>query len=188
MSTVSAVVLTYNKAWIVRECLASLRCQSRQANEVIVVDDASTDDTRSELANLPASWLRLTQRKNGGQSRARNIGFRYATGDYLVFIDGDVVMESDMLESMARALRSDAAGNDPRRRSPTAIIYARGRGATRSRLRPGTRRSFAGGTTSPRSAWFAGSTCRSRPSTRRCGGTRTGTPGSACRAPAGRES
>src|SRR5437016_6148715 len=98
MSTVSAVVLTYNKAWIVRECLASLRCQSRQANEVIVVDDASTDDTRSELANLPASWLRLTQRKNGGQSRARNIGFRYATGDYLVFIDGDVVMESDMLE------------------------------------------------------------------------------------------
>jgi len=111
MSTVSAVVLTYNKAWIVRECLASLRCQSRQADEVIVVDDASTDDTRSELANLPASWLRLTQRKNRGQSRARNIGFRYATGDYLVFIDGDVVMESDMLESMARALDSNPAAS-----------------------------------------------------------------------------
>src|SRR5207302_11198777 len=104
MSTVSAVVLTYNKAWIVRECLASLRCQSRQADEVIVVDDASTDDTRSELANLPAPWLRLTQRKNGGQSRARNIGFRCATAEYLAFIHGDGVRESAMLASKARAL------------------------------------------------------------------------------------
>ncbi|MCA1828938.1 MAG: glycosyltransferase family 2 protein [Myxococcales bacterium] len=104
MATVGAVVLTYNKAWILREFFDSLRCQSRRPDEVILVDDASTDGTQGELSGLPDSWLRLKLSRNGGQSRARNIGFRYASCDYVIFLDADVVMEPDMLESLAGAL------------------------------------------------------------------------------------
>jgi len=107
MATVGAVVLTYNKAWILREFVDSLRCQNRRPDEVIVVDDASTDGTRGELSALPASWLRLLLSRNVGLPKARNLGFRYASCDYVIFLDADIVMEPDMLESMARALDSN---------------------------------------------------------------------------------
>ena len=107
MSTLSAIVLTYNKSWIFREFAASLDRQSRRPDEIIVVDDASTDGMRRELAELPPSWTILALGKNGGQSRARNLGCRHAAGDYVIFLDADIVMSPDMLASLSGALDAD---------------------------------------------------------------------------------
>ena len=107
MATVAAVVLTYNKAWILREFFDSLRLQDRRPDEVVIVDDASTDGTHAELESLPRSWLRVKLERNRGQSRARNVGLRYTASDYVIFLDGDIVMERDMLEALAGALDRD---------------------------------------------------------------------------------
>ena len=76
MSKVSVLVAAYNSAPYIRECLDSLRKQTLTDIQVIVVDDASTDETSvilEEYASMDNRfvWKRLKQ--NGGQAKARNV-------------------------------------------------------------------------------------------------------------------
>ncbi len=107
MSTLSAVVLSYNKAWVFDRFHASLDRQTRPPDQVIVVDDASTDGMQTRLPSLPASWAVVRSATNEGQSRARNVGFEHATGDHLIFLDGDIEMAPDMLSVLEEALERD---------------------------------------------------------------------------------
>lgn len=99
-STVSVVIPAFNCAEWIGRALQSLHCQTRLADEIIVVDDASTDNLR-EAVHAPVRYIR--HEFNCGLSAARNTGARMAVGDYLVFLDADDELVPDALEKMVGA-------------------------------------------------------------------------------------
>ena len=105
LPTVSVVICTKDRPAALTECLASLARQTCPAREVIVVD-AST--APAEPRGLPASTVRL--RSAPGLPRQRNLGARAASGDVVLFLDDDVVLEPGYLAAIARVYAEDAAG------------------------------------------------------------------------------
>jgi glycosyltransferase involved in cell wall biosynthesis len=91
----SIIVPVYNNPQDLRECLSALIASSNPASEIIVVDDASTDDTASVATQMGARVLRLA--KNSGPAAARNYGARHAQGDILFFVDADVIIAPDVV-------------------------------------------------------------------------------------------
>ncbi len=77
--------------------------QTLLPNEVIVVDDGSTDDTPNALGRFGDS-IRLVRQENKGTSAARNAGIRTATGEWLAFLDSDDLWLPGKLEAQAAAL------------------------------------------------------------------------------------
>lgn len=85
--TVSIVVAAYRAAELLPTSIASAHAQKPDC-EIVVVDDASNDDTPEVMANYPeVKFLSLSQ--NGGPSVARNAGFAAASGDWLAVLDAD---------------------------------------------------------------------------------------------------
>ena len=90
MTTVTAIIPTFNRAATLDRALASVFGQTRVPDEVIVVDDASTDETESVVRRFPeVLYLRL--QRNSGAAHARNEGVRRARGDLIAFLDSDDV-------------------------------------------------------------------------------------------------
>lgn len=85
--TVSIVVAAYRAAALLPTSIASAHAQKPDC-EIVVVDDASHDETPSVMANYPEVKF-LTLPQNGGPSVARNAGFAAASGDWLVVLDAD---------------------------------------------------------------------------------------------------
>ncbi|MER6362401.1 glycosyltransferase [Kitasatospora sp. NPDC001527] len=90
---VSVVVPMYNDSRTVDLCLQSVLAQSHPATEVIVVDDASTDDSAERAAAHPVTLVRAE--RNGGPGASRNLGVRHATGDIVLFLDADLAVHPD---------------------------------------------------------------------------------------------
>jgi glycosyltransferase involved in cell wall biosynthesis len=89
-SLISVVVPIYNGANWILETLASIFAQTHSQFELILVDDASTDELASVLASVSDTRLRLLRLdKNGGVANARNAGVRAAGGEYIAFCDAD---------------------------------------------------------------------------------------------------
>ena len=82
MSKVTAIVLTHNSAELINDCLASLAW----VEEIIVVDDASSDATRRKVENKKR--VKIVEGV-GGFSNKRNLGAKEVKGDYLLYIDDD---------------------------------------------------------------------------------------------------
>jgi GT2 family glycosyltransferase len=100
---VSVIVPVHNGAAHLRECLPALRDSAPAAWEILVVDDASTDETFTVALEMGARVLRLAERS--GPAAARNWGARYARGDVLFFVDADVVVAPRALHRIARWFR-----------------------------------------------------------------------------------
>jgi glycosyltransferase involved in cell wall biosynthesis len=88
--SVTVVIPAHNAGPFLERCLSALGTGSNDHLEVIVVDDASIDETARKAAALGARVLSLEE--NAGPSRARNIGAASASGDYLFFLDADVAV------------------------------------------------------------------------------------------------
>src|SRR5690554_5458375 len=104
---VSIVIPLYNVEQYVDECLESVRQQTYENLEIIVVEDCSTDNSLKALEPyLADERVRLIQHEqNGGLSAARNTGIEAATGEYLMFVDSDDVVERTLVEVCIRAAR-----------------------------------------------------------------------------------
>jgi glycosyltransferase involved in cell wall biosynthesis len=101
--TISAVMRVYNAEEYIGESLAAILSQSRPADEVVVVDDGSTDGTLEELARF-RSEIRLVRQPNRGYAEALNRCFREARGDYVANCDSDDIWEPDKLARQVDAL------------------------------------------------------------------------------------
>jgi glycosyl transferase family 2 len=97
----SIIVPAYNAAGELGECLDAISAQSGPDTELIVVDDASTDQTAAVAAKCTERVLRLS--KNSGPAAARNFGASRAQGRVLVFVDADVVIASGALDRIRRS-------------------------------------------------------------------------------------
>lgn len=105
MTLVSVVVPSYNAAKTLRACLSAAFDQTYRPIEVIVVDDASTDDTARIAAEFPCRLIR--QPANRGVSAARNLGAARAAGQILFFLDSDVGLVPDAVANAVALLRAD---------------------------------------------------------------------------------
>jgi glycosyltransferase involved in cell wall biosynthesis len=101
---IGAVVLSYNKAWMIQRFFASLGEQMARPSQVIIVDDASSDGTPQILRALFSKYPAVRLPRNRGQSYCRNIGARSIKTDYIIFLDGDIEMHPNMLDAMEKAL------------------------------------------------------------------------------------
>lgn len=98
---VSIIIPVYNIEKYIARCLDSVLAQTYPHFEVLVVDDGSTDQSgviidRYVNQDERIHWIR---KKNGGQASARNIALQKACGDYILMIDGDDLILSDLLET-----------------------------------------------------------------------------------------
>lgn len=84
----SIIMPTFNRAELLREALDSIAAQEFTRFEVILVDGGSTDETESVAATY-GQRVRLVRQPRQGPGAARNCGCRYATGEYLTFLDSD---------------------------------------------------------------------------------------------------
>jgi glycosyltransferase involved in cell wall biosynthesis len=105
-STVTVIIPTYNRAALLPQAINSLLAQTRKPDEIIVVDDGSTDDTRDILASYGASITTIFQ-PNRGLPGARNTGLSAAHGDFLVFLDSDDLLAPHGIERFAQVLEAD---------------------------------------------------------------------------------
>jgi glycosyltransferase involved in cell wall biosynthesis len=85
----SVIITCHNQAVFIQQAVKSAVAQSYDGYEVIVVDDASTDDSVEILKSFGESVRYIRTPQNIGASAARNLGASLARGDYLVFLDGD---------------------------------------------------------------------------------------------------
>jgi glycosyltransferase involved in cell wall biosynthesis len=97
VTTVSAIIPTYNYGRFLREAIDSTLAQTYPALEVIVVDDGSTDDTPQILASY-GDRIRAIRQENLGVGAARNTGIAAAQGEYLAFLDSDDIWRPRKLE------------------------------------------------------------------------------------------
>lgn len=102
---VSIVVPTRNSARTLEACLASIAHQTHLRTEVIVVDRDSTDETIA-VANR---WRARVLSAGPERSAQRNTGARAARGDWVLFVDSDMALEPNVVESCIRACGEDAA-------------------------------------------------------------------------------
>lgn len=98
--TISTIVPAYNCEATVGACIESLLAQARAPDEIVVVDDASTDNTAAVVATYPVRLVRLA--RNGGPGVARNEGAKATSGDILAFTDSDCVAPPDWLVRLER--------------------------------------------------------------------------------------
>src|SRR4051794_30712652 len=102
--TFSIIIPTYNRAALLPPTIASVMSQTRPADEIIVVDNCSTDNTEEVLRPLIESkkirFIRHDQ--NYERARSRNTGMTHATSDFVTFLDSDDLMYPDNLADAAR--------------------------------------------------------------------------------------
>lgn len=97
---VSVILPIYNMEMYISECLDSLLNQSLKDIEIICINDGSTDNTLEILEEyqLKDKRIKLINQENKGAGYARNIGIKYAKGEYLSFLDSDDFFHRDMLK------------------------------------------------------------------------------------------
>jgi GT2 family glycosyltransferase len=102
--SLAIVIPVFNGAATLGECLAALTPGLRPGDELVVVDDGSTDASAAVAAAAGARVVR--QPANGGQAAARNAGVRATTADVLLFVDADVVVAPDVVGRVREAFAS----------------------------------------------------------------------------------
>lgn len=103
---VSIIMPTYNRADSIVHAVNSVLKQTYPSIEVLVVDDGSTDHTRSVLENIEG--IRYILQEHGGQAKARNTGLQHASGKIIASLDSDDIWYPDFLETCVAKL---VAGN-----------------------------------------------------------------------------
>jgi len=106
MPKISVIMPTYNRSAYLCRALDSVKNQTYQDVEVIIVDDGSTDNTKNIVINyiksVPQSWIarkiKYIYQTNKGVACARNTGIKHAEGFYVTFLDSDDIWFANKLE------------------------------------------------------------------------------------------
>ena len=103
---ISVVVPTYNFGRFIAQTVESLKAQTYENWECVIVDDGSTDNTREIVEQLNHGDPRISYvwQENARQAAARNNGIRHAKGNYFQFLDADDLIEPRKLEQQVTLL------------------------------------------------------------------------------------
>lgn len=111
--TVAVIIPVYNGERFIRRALDSVIRQTQPAEQIIVIDDGSTDTTKQTVQNAYGQRVTLISQRNGGLSNARNTGLRVANCEFVAFLDADDWWEPAKLEKQLDSFARDpgAVGN-----------------------------------------------------------------------------
>ncbi len=111
MPLISVLIPAFNSETMIRRAIDSALAQTVQDLEVLVIDDASTDQTASVVASYADREIRVRLHRrtiNGGPAASRNTGLQLARGEWIALLDADDLMLPDRLERLlARATSQD---------------------------------------------------------------------------------
>ncbi|MDE2998186.1 MAG: glycosyltransferase family 2 protein [Gemmatimonadota bacterium] len=101
---IAVIVTCHNYGRYLRQCLRSIETQVLKPAFVLVVDDASTDETGEVARQFPEMEYRRVEFQNG--NRSRNYGFNHVSAEWVVFFDADNYMSPEFLDVLHGAARS----------------------------------------------------------------------------------
>ncbi len=108
---VSIIILNYDGERYLDRCLSSILRTEYPRFEVILVDNASTDESLENAEHKFGKDERLTiirSRTNRGFGPANNVGFRHTIGDYVVFLNNDTTVDPDWLTDLVNVMETDS--------------------------------------------------------------------------------
>ena len=110
---ISIIVPVYNIAGYVTRCIDSIVTQRYSNIQILVVNDGSSENSLEIIEKKYAAnnRIKIINKPNGGLSSARNTGLRLATGDYILFVDGDDWIEENTLEILVETLRKNGGAD-----------------------------------------------------------------------------
>lgn len=136
--TLTVVVPNYNKESYLSQCIESIENQSMVPDEVIIVDDCSTDGSRGVISSLEGQFDNIRtvfKPHNSGVSSTRNAGLALVRTDYVTFIDADdFYYDRDKLKN--EMALEESHGGDIVAYSVTAVLSGNGT-VLKSRIEPG---------------------------------------------------
>lgn len=111
-SSVSVLIAAYNEQPVIRRTIESILKSDQQADEIVVVDDGSSDGTADEVAAAFSAEprVRLIRQANAGKAAALNRAIEGAQGEVLVCLDADTQLAPDAMRLMARHFTDPAIG------------------------------------------------------------------------------
>jgi len=99
--TISVIIPLYNKVETVCRAIESVLAQTRLPDEIIVINDGSTDGSEMIVEAMGHTLVRLVHQSNAGVSAARNKGLELASSDWIAFLDADDMWEPEYLETIS---------------------------------------------------------------------------------------
>lgn len=108
---VSLIIPVFNVEEYLEECLESIINQSFSDYEVILVDDGSTDKSKSIINTYEKRFnnIKILSQNNKGVSEARNLALKHAAGEYVLYVDSDDFLKSNMLDVMVNKAEKSKA-------------------------------------------------------------------------------
>ena len=109
---VSIVIPVYNVEKYLQSCIDSIISQTYLNLEIILVDDASTDNCPAicdDAARMDGR-IKVIHKSNGGAASARNAGLNIITGDYVCFVDSDDYVDNKYITKTCKCLRTGKCG------------------------------------------------------------------------------
>ncbi len=106
--TISVIMPVYNGADFIGEALQSILMQTQPVQEIIVINDGSTDNLDEALDPFLTS-ITLINQSNAGQAAARNKGIRLAKSELIAFLDADDYWKNNHIELLCNKLKNDSS-------------------------------------------------------------------------------
>lgn len=103
-AAISVIIPTYNAGSTIEKCLDSVLNQDYPNLELIVVDDASADDTLEKASKYPVKLF--TKIENRGVAHSRNLGAEKARGEIIIFVDSDIVLTAGRIPQIVSSLEA----------------------------------------------------------------------------------
>ena len=105
---ITIAIASYNNSKYIERCIESVINQTYKNLEVLIIDDGSTDNTKTVCEPYhKGSHIRYVSKDNGGLSTVRQLALEMATGDYICFIDADDYLAETYVESMLQKMLTD---------------------------------------------------------------------------------
>lgn len=103
--TISVIIPLYNKEREIGATLRSVLAQTRQPQEIVIVDDGSTDRSAAIVRSIASPLVRLVEQPNAGECAARNRAIAESTGDYIALLDADDQWQPGFLAEIEAMIR-----------------------------------------------------------------------------------
>jgi len=103
---ISIIIPTYNERLDLGKCIESLKQQTQNNFEIIIVDDGSNDGTFEILKKFKKNGdIKFIKQNHNGAGSARNLGAKQSTGQILVFVDADMTFDRDFLKNLVKPIQ-----------------------------------------------------------------------------------
>jgi len=107
---ISIVILNYNAGELLEKCISSILKSNYKNFEIILVDNASKDESHKECKNKFPKIKLIENKENLGYCEGNNVGLRMARGEYVVILNPDTIVDNNWLDELLKAYENNGEG------------------------------------------------------------------------------